>query len=73
MLRLASVDEELRAGKYGDAAQFAMQTLIEVGEMFGADDFIDITWAHVAGAYLHTQANVDFADQPQSVGDFSRR
>ncbi len=43
--------------------QFALRILLAVGEMHGASRFIDITWAHVASAYCHTQANIDLADR----------
>ena len=63
MLRLTSVDREMLAGKHGKAAQFAMRTLSDIGEMCGAERLVDIAWAHVASAYSQTQANVDFAAQ----------
>ena len=38
-----------------------METLVSIGRAYGASRFIDIEWAHVASAYCHTQANIDFA------------
>ncbi|MDJ0711078.1 MAG: aconitase X catalytic domain-containing protein [Woeseiaceae bacterium] len=63
MLRLNSADREMLSGNCGEAAQFAMRMLFDIGEAFGADEFVDIEWAHVAGAYCQTRANVDFAAQ----------
>ena len=60
-IALSDADKEMLAGSLGEGARFAMETLISVGEAFGADRFIDIEWAHVASAYLHSQANIDFA------------
>jgi predicted aconitase len=61
MLVLSLTDQEKLSGARGQGAKFAMETLISVAEAFGAKRFIDIEWAHVASAYCHTQANVDFA------------
>ena len=63
MLRLTSNDRDMLAGKRGKAAQFAMQTLTDIGEAHGAERFVEIEWAHVASAYCQTQANIDFAAQ----------
>ena len=63
MLRLTSIDRDTLAGKRGEAAQFAMQTLVDIGAAHGAQCFVDIEWAHVASAYCQTQANIDFAAQ----------
>ncbi len=51
------------AGKRGEAARFAMRTLKDIGEAYGAERFVGIEWAHVASAYCQTKANVDFAAQ----------
>jgi predicted aconitase len=61
MLGLTTTDKEMLAGARGEGARFAMETLVSVGEAFGANRFIDIEWAHVASAYLHSKANLDFA------------
>jgi len=56
------------SGSRGEGARFAMETLVSVGESFGAERFIDIEWAHVASAYCHTQANIDFARKLREWG-----
>jgi predicted aconitase len=61
LLTLTPIDKEMLAGSRGAGAKFAMETLTSVGEAFGAERFIDIEWAHVASAYCHSQANIDFA------------
>lgn len=61
MLALGSIDEDMLSGSRGKGAKFAMETLARIGQAFGAERFIDIEWAHVASAYCHTQANIDFA------------
>jgi len=61
MVQLTPIDEQILAGKRGRGPQFAMQTLMAVAEMYDARRFVDIEWAHVAAAYCHSQANIDFA------------
>jgi len=61
MLDLSSTDQEMLSGSCGEGPRFAMETLVSIGKAYGASRFIDIEWAHVASAYCHTQANIDFA------------
>ena len=61
MLRLASIDREMLSGSRGPGAQFAMETMVAVAEMYEAQRFIDIEWAHVASAYCQGRANIDLA------------
>ena len=61
MFDLSSDDQEMLSGSRGQGARFAMETLVSIGEAYGAKRFIDVEWAHVASAYCHTQANIDFA------------
>ena len=61
MLCLDSVEKEMLAGARGAAAQFAMETMVAVAEMYSAPHFVDIESAHVASAYCNGQANIDFA------------
>ncbi len=63
MLELSAIDQEMLSGSRGEGVKFAMDTLVAVGEAFGAKRFIDIEWAHVASAYCNAQANIDFADK----------
>jgi len=61
MLRLASIDREMLSGSRGPGAQFAMEMMVAIAEMYEAQRFIDIEWAHVASAYCQGRANIDLA------------
>ena len=65
---LATRDRDILAGAQGVGAQLAMQLLIGVGEALGAERLIDISWAHVAGAFDNGQANHDFAERLAAGG-----
>lgn len=61
MLRLSSADQAMLSGARGEGAQLAMQMIVRVAQSYAAEKLIDISWAHVASAYLQGQANLDFA------------
>ena len=61
MVNLRPREREMLDGREGAAAQFSMNLLLDVAESYSAPRFVDIAWAHVAGAYDNTRANIDFA------------
>ncbi|MGI9223961.1 MAG: aconitase X [Woeseiaceae bacterium] len=61
MLQLDSADAEMLSGARGEGAQLAMQMIVHVGELCGAERLTDVTWAHVTSAYYQGRANLDFA------------
>ncbi|MCG2880794.1 MAG: aconitase X catalytic domain-containing protein [Vulcanisaeta sp.] len=53
MVYLSKYEERILRGDYGDAVARAMQVIVKVGEVLGADRLIEIETAHVAGvSYL---------------------
>ncbi|MCX7961555.1 MAG: aconitase X catalytic domain-containing protein [Burkholderiales bacterium] len=46
-MKLNDLERAMRAGALGRAAQIAIEHQIRVGEFFGADDFVEVTQAHV--------------------------
>src|SRR5919197_4610840 len=46
-MNLTAEEEALRAGEYGEAAQWAIEHQIKVGEYLGARDFVPVTQAHI--------------------------
>jgi predicted aconitase len=46
-MKLNPLERAMRAGELGRAAQIAIEHQIEVGEFFGAADFVEVTQAHV--------------------------
>jgi predicted aconitase len=51
------------AGDEGAAAKFAMSLIVRTAEISGAEELVDISWAHVASAYYQGQVNLDFAEK----------
>ena len=58
---LTAEDKNMLSGSRGDGAQLAMRVITRVAEVYAATRLIDISWAHVASAYDHSQANLGFA------------
>ena len=60
-MHLTAEDKNMLSGSRGDGAQLAMRVITRVAEVYAATRLIDISWAHVASAYDHSQANLGFA------------
>src|SRR6266536_6256089 len=46
-MKLTAEEEALRAGECGEAAQWAIEHQIKVGDYLGARDFVPVTQAHI--------------------------
>src|SRR5215471_20885888 len=46
-MNLTAEEEALRAGQFGEAAQWAIEHQIKVGDYLGAHDFVAVMQAHV--------------------------
>lgn len=60
---LSAVDQALLAGEHGKAAQVAMQLLLRMAELQGADALMDIRQAHIDGCIYTGEACLRFARQ----------
>ena len=63
MLELTASDREMLSGARGPGVQLAMQMIVRLAREFRAPNLIDVSWAHVAGAYAQGPANTDFAER----------
>ena len=46
-MKLNDIERAMRAGELGPVAQAAIEHQIQVGDFFGAEDFVEVTQAHV--------------------------
>ncbi len=69
-MRLTPGEEAMLSGKAGEAAAFAMRILTQLGDLYGAEEFIPITQAHVDGCCYQTagDAGLDFAEKLAALG-----
>jgi len=61
-VNLSGFDQATLNGDQGEAAQFAMELVVDVAESQSATDLVDIEQAHIDGCLLHGQALLDFAE-----------
>ena len=62
-VRLTAHDRALLAGEFGKAAQVAMQIVLRMAQLQGAEQLIDITQAHIDGCIYTGPASLRFARQ----------
>ena len=41
-MRLTPYEQEMLDGKHGEAKQFAMRTMMKIGEPLGAEEFVEV-------------------------------
>jgi predicted aconitase/predicted aconitase with swiveling domain len=62
-LQLSELDQALLAGHHGQAAQVAMQIVLRMAELQGAQRLVDVTQAHIDGCIYTGPASLRFAEQ----------
>ena len=62
-IRLTEHDRALLDGRHGKAAQMAMQIVLRMAELQGADHLVDVTQAHIDGCIYTGPASLRFAQQ----------
>lgn len=58
MIKLSTIDQHRLDGKEGPALQFAMELLVRVAKATAAERFINVSQAHLVGAYYSGQADL---------------
>jgi predicted aconitase len=58
---LSDSDRAKLGGRAGGATRFAMEIVVDVARMTGAERLIDVASAHIDGCLYHGQVSVDFA------------
>jgi predicted aconitase len=61
-MRLSSLDRERLDGRHGEAARFAMETLLAAARIDGAEELIDIGFAHIDACFYNGRAHLDFIE-----------
>ena len=62
-LSLTEQDQALLDGQQGKAAQMAMQIVLRMAELQGAEQLLDVTQAHIDGCIYTGPASLRFAEQ----------
>lgn len=67
-LRLSDYDRALLAGAHGAAAKLAMSILTRMAEVYGANEMMDITGAHIDSSIYVGEAGLEFAERLAGLG-----
>ncbi len=67
-LALTDTDKKVLSGDEGKAAQLAMQIVIRIAELQGAEQLIDISQAHIDACVYHGPSSLMFAERLASLG-----
>jgi cis-L-3-hydroxyproline dehydratase len=66
--RLSSHDRSLLAGEQGPAARLAMSILMRMAQVWGAQELLDISGAHIDSTIYIGAAGLEFAERLASLG-----
>lgn len=67
-LALSPGDQHMLTGEDGPAARLAMETLVTMAALQGAETLIDVSRAHIDGCIYASPANLSFAQAMQEMG-----
>jgi predicted aconitase len=67
-LKLASRDRAMLDGAHGPAVQMAMSIVVQMAEVFGATELLDITAAHIDSTIYIGEAGLEFAERLANLG-----
>lgn len=67
-MRLTDYEQELLDGAHGEAVQMAMKVLYDLGEYYGAEEFVEITACHDDSTVYFGEAQVAFAEHLAELG-----
>jgi predicted aconitase len=68
MLKLTDGDQAMLHGDCGAAAQLAMSILVRMADVYGADELMDISQAHIDSTIYLGDATLEFAERLASLG-----
>ena len=67
-MNLTDADREMIEGRRGPAVQMAMSIVVQMAEVYGAAELMDITAAHIDSTIYIGEAGLEFAERLASLG-----
>jgi predicted aconitase len=68
MLRLTPRDRAMLDGRGGSAAELAMSIVVRMADVYGADELMDISQAHIDSTLYLGDATLEFAERLAALG-----
>ncbi|GHU27114.1 hypothetical protein AGMMS50256_06150 [Betaproteobacteria bacterium] len=61
-MKLTDEEKRMLNGDCGEAVRYSMEILVKLGNMYGAERFVEIESAHVAMSYPHFQGSIELVE-----------
>ncbi len=67
-IRLSKEDRQMLDGRRGEAVRMAMSIMTKMADVYGAEELMDVTAAHIDGCGLLSEASLEFAEALAAKG-----
>ena len=67
-MHLTDEEKGILEGKQGEAARIALSALVDLGELYGAEDLIPVSQAHIDATLYMVEAGLEFAEKIAEFG-----
>lgn len=67
-MELTNAQQAMLGGDQGNAKAFAMEMLVKLGTIAGAERFVEVSSAHIDGCLYHGQVSLDFVNRLVHLG-----
>jgi predicted aconitase len=67
-MRLRDQEKRILDGKHGEAARIALSVLVDLGELFGAEEMMEVSQVHIDSSIYMVDAGLDFAERIAELG-----
>ncbi|MCK5417456.1 MAG: aconitase X catalytic domain-containing protein, partial [Desulfobacterales bacterium] len=67
-MRLTDEEKRILDGQQGGAAQMALAVLVDLGELFGAEELIKVAQVHIDATLYMVDAGLEFAERIAALG-----
>jgi len=67
-MRLTDEEKRILDGKQGEAARIALAVLVDLGELFGAEELMTVSQVHIDATLYMVDAGLEFAEKMADLG-----
>ncbi|MCK5724984.1 MAG: DUF521 domain-containing protein [Gammaproteobacteria bacterium] len=68
VMRLTDEEKSILDGKQGEAARIALSVLVDLGEVFGAEELMKVSQVHIDTTVYMLDAGLEFAERLADLG-----
>jgi len=67
-MHLKDQEKKILDGKHGEAARIALSILVDLGELFGAEEMMEVSQVHIDSSIYIVDAGLEFAERFAELG-----